>query len=130
MKRCKNRPTRLERNHGAYGGCSRKSTLSRCLPLLLTLSLTLPLLGCGSSYKLPPVTIDPVEVVTPPAKPQLPAPDPMKALTVDWIAVQTLDGLILGLTPEQFENLMTNLAEILRWIQEAGWRLDYYGRQP
>lgn len=34
---------------------------------------------------------------------------------------------MLALTEEQFKILAENLAEILRWVQEAAWRLNYYG---
>ena len=118
---------RHAQNHGACSSSFRRSTLGRCLPLLLTLSLTLTAIGCGGSYKRPPVVVDPVTVHAPAAKANLPKPEQVRAMGVDWTAVQTEDGLILGLTPEQFENLMTNLAEVLRWIHEAGWRLRYYG---
>ena len=44
---------------------------------------------------------------------------------LDWAYFD--QGPMLALTEEQFEILATNLAEILRWIQEAAWRLSYYG---
>jgi hypothetical protein len=31
-----------------------------------------------------------------------------------------------GLTPEAYEVLSRNMADILRWVKESAWRLDYY----
>jgi hypothetical protein len=32
------------------------------------------------------------------------------------------------MTPEHYKNLVLNLADTLRWVEEARWRLDYYGQ--
>lgn len=47
-------------------------------------------------------------------------------LPVEWTVLETEDGLLIGLTTRQFENLTENLAELLRWMRETRWRLDYY----
>lgn len=31
------------------------------------------------------------------------------------------------MTPEHYKNLALNLADTLRWVEEARFRLDYYG---
>jgi hypothetical protein len=37
------------------------------------------------------------------------------------------DGWVYyGLTPRQYEILAKNMADILRWVKEAEWRLQYY----
>lgn len=33
---------------------------------------------------------------------------------------------LIGLTPDQYEALSSNTAELLRWIVEANYRLRYY----
>lgn len=64
--------------------------------------------------------------------PPLPDPAPLELRPVDWAVVtaETLpqgEGWVLmGLTPEQYENLSLNTAEMLRYVREAKWRLRYY----
>jgi len=111
----------------AYVNSSRSWTSPRCLLPLLILSLMLPLIGCGASYTPPPINVDTVEVERPPAKPPLPEPEPVDLVAVDWAVVETPSGPMIALSEEQFELLAQNLAEILRWIREAAWRLAYYG---
>lgn len=31
-----------------------------------------------------------------------------------------------ALTPDQYETMSKNMSDILRWVREAQWRLDYY----
>lgn len=47
-------------------------------------------------------------------------------MEVEWRTVETKSGTLLVLTPKEFEALSYNLAEILRWVKEAMWRLQYY----
>lgn len=64
--------------------------------------------------------------------PALPNPDPI--VTVDvTLEIMKPDRLPAGdewvrygMTVEQYQNLSRNMAEILRWVREAQWRLDYY----
>jgi hypothetical protein len=114
---------------GGSVGSSLRSTGRRCLLLLSILSLLTLSTGCGGSLSLPPVEVNPVQVETPPEKPTLPDPEPIQTLPVEWQVIETEDGPLLALPPKEFENLATNLAEILRWIQEAAWRLHYYGKK-
>jgi hypothetical protein len=78
-----------------------------------------------------------VEVPRPDPTPPLPDPAPLDLRPVDW-TVLTADNLpppgtdwsIIGLTPDQYENLSLNMAEMLRFVKEAKWRLAYYRGQP
>lgn len=37
------------------------------------------------------------------------------------------NGVVLfALSPGDYENLSVNMADILRWIREAQWQLNYY----
>lgn len=72
------------------------------------------------------------EVDQPPERPPLPNPRPLDLSPVDW-SVVTPDTIpegdswsLFGLTPEQYEALSYNMAELLRWITEAEYRLRYY----
>ena len=75
----------------------------------------------------------PVEIERPDERPPLPNPAPIeepreiewKVLTPETLPV-TDDWVFFGLSPEDYEDLSTNTAELLRWIQEAQWRLQYY----
>lgn len=63
-----------------------------------------------------------------PTRAPLPNPKATELANVEWKVIQTADGPVIALTPAEHERLMLNLAEILRWVQEAMWRLQYYGR--
>lgn len=113
----------------AFASSTRSSTLTLCLTLLLILSLTAPLAGCGGSSKMLPIAVDTLEAERPPERPPLPEPNPVELVPVDWTVVEADGVRLLALTPQQYENLTLNLAELLRWIQEAAWRLRYYGER-
>lgn len=59
-----------------------------------------------------------------------PAPVDLNSVQFEVLTEKTLpstDGWVYyGLTPKDYETLAKNMAEILRWVQEAQWRLDYY----
>ena len=65
-------------------------------------------------------------------RPALPNPRAIDTVPVEFkvLTEETLlDGpgwVYYGLTVENYEALSRNMAEILRWIKEARWRLDYY----
>lgn len=61
-----------------------------------------------------------------PTRPPLPTPLSIELMEVEWRTVETKSGTLLVLTPKEFEALSYNLAEILRWVKEAMWRLQYY----
>lgn len=63
-----------------------------------------------------------------PERPVLPKPEPINLLDVAWIVVETEEGNVIALTPDQYENLSLNIAEILRYVTEADAQLDYYRR--
>lgn len=115
---------------GDFGSYSQSWTLKRWLLPLWILSLLMFSTGCGTSSKMPPIQVDTIQAERPPAKPPLPRPAPVETLPVDWTVVATEDGPALALTEEQFQHLAQNLAELLRWIREAAWRLHYYDTAP
>lgn len=86
--------------------------------------------GCSS---LPlQVTSTPADIERPVEKPVIPDPQPINTAPVKWL-VLTPDRLpkggawvYYGITPQQYEVMARNMADILRWVKEARWRLDYY----
>ncbi|AKQ75792.1 hypothetical protein FDH82_gp02 [Roseobacter phage RDJL Phi 2] len=74
----------------------------------------------------------PTEVVRPPERASVPDPQPVDLQEVDWVVLtpdtvpEDLEWVFIGLTPEDYERLSLNQAELLRWITEARWRLRYY----
>lgn len=67
-----------------------------------------------------------------PSQPKLPPPEPIETLPLEWDVITNENApegewVFFALTPEQYEVLSRNMAEILRWVKEAQWRLDYYG---
>jgi len=74
-----------------------------------------------------------VESPLPPAKAVLPNPKPLNLeVMVKW-KVLIKDRLpendkfvYYCVVPKDYEKLARNNAEVLRWIKEARWRLDYY----
>ena len=91
------------------------------------------LLLAGCSNALPPTTVQvaPVQIDLPDLTPNLPNPTPVRILDVDWkvITPETLpvgEWVYFALTPEDYEDLATNNAELLRYLKETGWLLRYY----
>ena len=75
-------------------------------------------------------------VPTPECTPPLPRPEPIRVVPVHW-NVLTAERLppgdqwvFIALTPKEYESLSKNQAEILRWIEEATARLQYYEGEP
>jgi hypothetical protein len=72
-----------------------------------------------------------VDVPRPEAHPAVPNPEPVQIAPIEWKVI-TRDRLpegefvLYGLTPRQYETLARNMADILRWVKEAQWRLEYY----
>lgn len=56
----------------------------------------------------------------------------MQTLPIEW-RVLTPDNppegdyVYFAITPRDYENLSRGMADILRWMEEASWRLEYYG---
>lgn len=72
------------------------------------------------------------EITQPDARPSLPNPKPIETSPFKWHVI-THDRLpkgnrwvYYGITPKEYEVLSRNMAEMLRWVREAKWRLDYY----
>ena len=53
----------------------------------------------------------------------LPNPSPIRTVPVEF---QVTEAGNICLDTGQYENLSLNMAEILRWVREARWRLDWY----
>lgn len=74
----------------------------------------------------------PTEVERPPERTSIPDPQPVDLQEVDWRVLtpdtipEDLGWAFIALTPEDYERLSLNQAELLRWITEARWRLRYY----
>lgn len=76
---------------------------------------------------MPPVTVDRVpKKIDRPTKPALPEPSPIQMLPVRWEVLNVQGQPYFALTPKQYQNLSRNQAEILRWVQEAIYQLQYY----
>lgn len=57
----------------------------------------------------------------------MPLPKPIELMKVEFATIETEQGTRFVFTPDQYERLTLNIAEMLRWIKEAMWRLQYYG---
>jgi hypothetical protein len=74
----------------------------------------------------------PVDLNRPPDRIAVPRPKPINTAPIKWKVlteenIPTDKGWVYyGITPEQYEVLSRNMADILRWVQEAEWRLNYY----
>jgi hypothetical protein len=71
-------------------------------------------------------------VERPPAKPALPAPEPISQQPVTWHVVgpnRPAKETLYGVTEKDYEILSRNAADVLRWVKEAAWRLDYYRQE-
>lgn len=63
------------------------------------------------------------------ATPNIPKPDPLQMRNVEFIVVQTEDGNVFALTPQEYKDLQLNLAEILRYAKEADAQIEFYRRR-
>jgi hypothetical protein len=76
-----------------------------------------------------------VEIHRPNPVPPLPNPRPIDTADFEWKVItperlpNTPNFVYYGITPTQYETLSRNIADILRWVREAKWRLDYYRRE-
>ena len=69
------------------------------------------------------------ETIERPATVILPKPRPVDLADVEWVVVRDSTGRYIALTPEDFEALQLNLADVVRYIREANAQLDYYREQ-
>lgn len=81
--------------------------------------------GCSSK----PLRVDlkPLDIPRPPDHVQLPMPEPVHLLPYQFqlLTPKRLpsgDFVIVGLTVDDYENLMKSQAELLRWVSEAQFR--------
>lgn len=60
----------------------------------------------------------------------MPTPAPVKLHDINWEVITKPEGEdvleYFALTPEDYEKLALNMAEMLRWNQEMTWQLRYY----
>ena len=93
--------------------------------------LPIALSGCSGLRQIDVNTLA-TEVDRPTCKPQLPLPSGININPLKWkvITENTLpasgDYVYYGLTVEDYKILSSNMAEIYRWVKEAGWLLKYY----
>ncbi len=99
-----------------------------------------------------PVRLDvtPVHPVHPPESPFLRLPEPITTLDARWVVltperaleaflgpewralltpeqvaqVAAAEWVMLGVTPQGYENMARSLADILRWVEESQWQLQ------
>ena len=68
----------------------------------------------------------------PDKRPNIPNPDPIQLNEVEWVVLtperlpEGDNWVYFSMTPRTYETLARNQAEILRWVKEAQWRLNYY----
>lgn len=118
---------------------SSRDTISRrwrrAVLVWSSIASMMALSACGFSSSRPPVEVDlkRLEVELPPARPALPDPQPADlqqvrfvVLTPEVAASLGSDWVFIALTPDQYEIMSRNSAELLRWATEAAWRLRYY----
>ncbi len=72
------------------------------------------------------------EIKQPDARPPLPNPNPINTAPFKWKVLthtrlpEDDRWVYYGITPKAYEVLSRNMADMLRWVREAKWRLDYY----
>lgn len=99
---------------------------------LVSMMALIVLSGCSSAPRELEVRTVPTEVARPPERANVPDPQPVNLQEIDWVVLtpetipENLEWVFIGLTPEDYERLSLNQAELLRWITEAKWRLRYY----
>ena len=87
--------------------------------------------GCSTVPQVD-VTTTTIDIPTPEARPAVPDPKPILKVAPDWIVLNprslptTENFVYYALTPEQYKVLARGMADIIRWVKEAQWRLDYY----
>ena len=75
----------------------------------------------------------PIEIPAPKI-PLIPLPLPVDLVPVEWEILSgqdfTCEGdfVFISLSPSGYENLSRNQAELLRYVKEAVYQLDYYRR--
>lgn len=73
-----------------------------------------------------------MDVPRPECVPVVPRPDQIRSVPVRWFVItpQRLpegeDWVFIAITPKGYENLSKNQADLLRWVEEAVWRFEYY----
>ena len=87
--------------------------------------------ACSSAPPEVNVKTTAVELEKPDTRPAVPNPEPIDTAPIEFkvLTPETIpDGeyVFYGITVQDYETLARNMADILRWVKEAKWRLDYY----
>lgn len=59
----------------------------------------------------------------------LPEPQPVQMETVRWQVVEAEGEPLFALTPNAYESLSRNLADLVRWVTEASYQIKFYREQ-
>ena len=104
---------------------------SRGLLSAALIAVLLASTGCSSRRPVE-VIVGGTQIKQPNPTPALPNPQAVNLSPFKW-KVLTRKRLPKGdqwvyyaLTPKEYETLARNMAELLRWVKEAKWRLAYY----
>lgn len=96
--------------------------------LSVLIAVSLILTGC-SSVQQPPITVVKNQDLSPNKVKPLPLPSPLSLN--DWQVedkpcYDENNVAKICMTPRDYEIVSKNMAELLRWIKESKWQLDYY----
>lgn len=92
----------------------------------------LALSACSSAPQELQTRIAIEDIERPTERPVLPDPAPIQTRRVEWQVVtpDTLpegnDWVLFSMTAKDYENLAKTMADTIRWVKEAKWRLQYY----
>lgn len=72
-----------------------------------------------------------IDVERPESKPPLPDPQPINTSPVKFkvLTQETMpegEFVYFAMDTRSYETMARNMADILRWVKEAQWRLQYY----
>lgn len=99
--------------------------------IVIALAAALMLSACAGSLPEIGIKTTEVEAPKPDKRPVLPNPKPIDTAPIKFkvLTRETLpegEFVYYGLSVKDYETLARNMADILRWVKEAEWRLRYY----
>jgi hypothetical protein len=70
-------------------------------------------------------------IAQPNLRPNLPDPEPIETRPIQWKVLTEKDIIekdeaYIALSPKDYEELALSMSDIVRWVKEARWRLNYY----
>lgn len=98
---------------------------TRSLWTLLSIMPLIALIACSPKPQELLVSTVPEEIERPKTV-VLPMPTPVDLTDVTWVIVTRPDGRYIALTPDDFEALQLNQADVVRYIRESRAQLIYY----